>query len=716
MTVRLFPVRHCGAASARALRTALDAWSPTAVVIEAPPEAEALLLDVGGGELAPPVAMLAWDRAQPERSLATPLAAFSPEWVALSWAVRSGAGLRFADLPMSRRLALASPLSEARDDQLAALGREAGWVDPAEWWAELLGTGDEDGWERARQAIRRARVHQDGPHGVRASPEDSPLEARREAAMRQVVREVVRQGHARIAVVVGAWHAPALEDLSAVGEDRRLLTGLDRVRVGVAWIPWTHDLLRVDAGYGAGVDEPAWTACWAEHGEEREVRWVGRWTAALREHGTPASAAGAADALWLAAQLASLRELARPGVEELDEAVAAVFPADAVAAVRARVHGSEAMGRVPVDGAAVPLLAAARRDLRRLRLPTEPRPVPLELDLRQVTAVERSSCLHRLRLLGAGARRDEDEVRYRENWTLRWGPQQERALVASSPWGTDLASAAAMRLSRQLERDAPLAVRVAGVHDALLAGLPSVVGPALQRVEAAAGARADELLVAAAGLADAASYGFVRADRAEVGAVAGRLLRSGLAALPSTARDPAAAGLLLQALDAGRRAARLLTTEQVAWKRALERLAVDPAVSPRIAGRAARMAVEDEVDVDVFAAAQRRLDPNQPDAAAAWIEGLVEGSATALVHRPALWQPLDRWLHALGPASFERVLPALHRAFASLPPTARDQLAAALAQGEVALGERAPVDGERAAVVRRGVEAWTGPLGGPSAG
>jgi chloramphenicol 3-O-phosphotransferase len=50
-------------------------------------------------------------------------------------------------------------------------------------------------------------------------PELDPIAMRREAAMRQAIRAAQDEGCQRIAVVCGAWHAPALVDLSDPKED-----------------------------------------------------------------------------------------------------------------------------------------------------------------------------------------------------------------------------------------------------------------------------------------------------------------------------------------------------------------------------------------------------------------------------------------------------------------------------------------------------------------
>lgn len=102
--VRILGVRHHGPGSARAVVRALDAHDPDIVLIEGPPEADALVTWVGRG-LVPPVAVLAYDQTNPRRAAYWPYAEFSPEWQALKWAHEHQREVRFCDLPAAVVLA-----------------------------------------------------------------------------------------------------------------------------------------------------------------------------------------------------------------------------------------------------------------------------------------------------------------------------------------------------------------------------------------------------------------------------------------------------------------------------------------------------------------------------------------------------------------------------------------------------------------------------------
>ncbi|MBV7697151.1 DUF5682 family protein [Streptomyces sp. TRM70350] len=100
----LLGVRHHGPGSARAVRAALDVARPRVVLIEGPPEADALIPLAADEDMRPPVALLAHAVDEPGRSAFWPLAEFSPEWVAIRWALEQGVPARFIDLPATHTL------------------------------------------------------------------------------------------------------------------------------------------------------------------------------------------------------------------------------------------------------------------------------------------------------------------------------------------------------------------------------------------------------------------------------------------------------------------------------------------------------------------------------------------------------------------------------------------------------------------------------------
>lgn len=127
-SVHFFGIRHHGPGCARSLLQALEALQPDCLLVEGPPEGEALLPMLQSAELRPPVAMLVYMQDEPSQAAFYPFAEFSPEWQALQWASRLGVATRFIDLPQThgmaiefaRREALKKAAQEAEDAVQAA--------------------------------------------------------------------------------------------------------------------------------------------------------------------------------------------------------------------------------------------------------------------------------------------------------------------------------------------------------------------------------------------------------------------------------------------------------------------------------------------------------------------------------------------------------------------------------------------------------------------
>jgi hypothetical protein len=84
--LHILGIRHHGPGSARSVRLALDELKPDVVLIEGPPDADAMIPFADRMEMVPPVAILVHDVERPAAAVYYPFAVFSPEWQAMRWA------------------------------------------------------------------------------------------------------------------------------------------------------------------------------------------------------------------------------------------------------------------------------------------------------------------------------------------------------------------------------------------------------------------------------------------------------------------------------------------------------------------------------------------------------------------------------------------------------------------------------------------------------
>jgi Family of unknown function (DUF5682) len=742
VSVSILGIRHHGPGSARSVERALAELKPDAVLVEGPPEAEPLLPLAAHPDMRPPVALLGYASDEPRRAAFYPFTCFSPEWQAIRFALAERVPLRMIDLPLAHVLAArpyhaflagkppagevpagtdqddARDAGQAAGDEPAPAGPDTAPAgarppaadpelirsDPVAWLADAAGHGDPErfwedvvehrGGEQAFAAITDAMA------ALREAAEpdgNTPLagrgdEARREAQMRQAIRRATREGHERVAVICGAWHAPALARLGPASHDAALLRGLTRRKVTLTWVPWTYDRLSYRSGYGAGITSPGWYDHLYRHqGGQVLVRWLAKTARLLRQEDIAISSAHVIEAVRLAEALAALRGRPLAGLPELTESTRAVLGegADtALALVHERLVVGHVLGSVPAEAPTVPLQAELEREQRRLKMRPEAGARDLDLDLRKPLDRDRSRLLHRLTLLGIGwgEPREASGARgtFHEIWHLQWQPEYSVSLVEASRYGSTLAEAATALVGERVRAEPPLAALTELVGAALLADLPDAIGAAMAAFQrrAAVAADAAQLMDALPPLARVLRYGNVReTDVSQVADIVDGLVARIVVGLPLAASaldDDAAAGLAGR-IDRADAAVGLLERDELraGWRGALAGLAGRTDVHGRVTGRCTRI-LHDAGLLEPAELGRRMsltLSPgHEPAAGAAWIEGFLGRSGLVLLHDEALLRLIDGWLAGVRDDAFTQILPVLRRTFSTFPAGERRQI------------------------------------------
>jgi hypothetical protein len=740
MTVTIFGIRHHGPGSARSLRRALEQLRPDIVLVEGPPDAESMIPLLAHPDMRPPVALLIYAPDAPRRAVYYPFALFSPEWQALSYALSVGIPARFMDLPQAHQLGTGEsglgageapqqtdgdlnsqsptpgsqlPTPDAQPsapnpqhDPLGWLAAAAGYSDGERWWEQMV--------EHRRDGAELFEAILEAMSALRAElpPDPDPNEARREAWMRQTIRAAEREGFGRIAVVCGAWHAPALAERAQAKADAALLKGLPKTKVQATWVPWTYGRLAYQSGYGAGIESPGWyehlwhaTAAGMPPTEVAS-RWLARVARLLRAQDLDASSAHVIEGVRLAETLAALRERALPGLAELNEATQAVFCFGSDLPMRL-IHDQlivgETLGAVPDDTPLPPLQQDLAREQKRLRLPAEASWRDYDLDLRKPNDLDRSHLLHRLLLLGIGwgelQRSGGGKGTFHELWRLQWQPELIVALIEAGVWGNTIADAAGAFARDAADKANELPALTKLVDQALLAELPAAIDHLMRRLQDLAALASDigHLMDALPPLVNVLRYGNVRqTDTAAVAGVVDGLVARICIGLPGACvalGDEAAEAMFGRVVAVNRAVGLIQSAEQRAdWHAALCRLADLHGCHGLLAGRACRILLDGAVFDAAEVARRMRLalsPAGPPDAAAAWVEGLLKDSGALLVHDDALWRIVDEWLAELPGDVFTATLPLLRRTFATFQAPERRKLgerARAGSGGPAALG------------------------------
>ncbi|GGW98795.1 hypothetical protein GCM10010297_20800 [Streptomyces malachitofuscus] len=714
----LVGVRHHAPSLAAAVPALLDEAEPEVLLVELPAEMQQWLPWLGHEETRAPVALAA---APAEGSgggpAFYPFADFSPELAAVRWAAAHGVPVVACDLPLADR-------AWAGDRRATGTGAGRPGLATAVR-SRLTGRPGDDLWDRLveatapgspPEALRRAALLtgwalREDAAAAGGVPE---LDLRRERWMRARLAEATARGE-RAAVVVGAFHAPALvrpdaaedtaEEAGPAGDARPVWT--------TSLIPYTYALLDERSGYPAGIRDPEWQDMVLRAAgepaalEEALTRAAVRVCAELRGLGHPSGPADAREISRLASDLARLRGLPAAGRGELVEAVQTVLAQGepygrgrAVARAMERVLVGTRSGRPAPQAPRSGLAPAVEAEAARLGLPGPDTAGPardLRLDpLRSDLDRRRELLLRRLTVCGVPYGEAKEVVgaggaeALTTRWEVRWTPATAAMLTAAGMRGVTPAQAAegVLRERRRVESDegGPTAAQaLQGLGQAAECGLPGLADQRLGDVA--------EVLPHAGTLPELLA-GLNLLDRLRAGHV------PGLDADPGREHRAAAVAELLTAA-AVRQVDGLTGSEDLADAQALLELShrADLLGGIRLADALDRLSAEGSPLMRGAAGAVRVLLGHEDarvfgDRVASWVDGATDpDSRAALTARlsglltaagplleaaePAL-EPLLTRVSELPDRAFLERLPALRGGFDTLSPAARDRLFASV--------------------------------------
>ncbi|MDP5171210.1 MAG: DUF5682 family protein, partial [Bacteroidia bacterium] len=698
MAVHIFGIRHHGPGSARHLVAELEAFQPDMILVEGPPEANGLIPFLADPELQPPVAILAYKTNEPSQAVFYPFAAFSPEWQALQFALAHNLHVQFFDLPVGYWLGKPeienpeSTVPRPSGNPFDALARAAGKPSGEHWWDETVETRRSPGTQifpAIQHAITALRdIHPD---------HTSPRDLLREAWMRQVVRKVQKAGYKNIAVVCGAWHGPALENLPPAKEDKELLQGLTLEKVEATWVPWTFARLTFASGYGAGLVAPGWYNHLWDHPNDEGEYWLSMVAAILRKAGKDTSTAHVVEASRLATTLASLRNLTRPGLQEFNDAIVAVMGMGdplLLHFLKDELLVGDQIGSTPDSIPRVPLVQDVEQLQRKLRLRPSAEEKELLLDLRKETDLERSTMLHRLHLLGitwGRAMSASGTGTFKEQWLLKWHPEFHIRLVEQGIWGNTLQGACTAFLADRATHSQSMPEIVTILGNAIVADLPDAVTHLIDRLETLAATSSDiaNLMESVSGLTSIIRYGNVRNTSIPalddmLGAIVVRIC-IGLPYACTGIAEEVATGLfpLIRSTD---EAIGILGSEDTLalWLGALRQLYSSSLSQPLLGGLAMQITYRrNQLSPETLEKALHFhfSSTSDPSASASWLEGFLSESGTVLLIDQALWSAVYGWVDTLSEDHFLALLPLLRRTFSTFSASEKRKIGTQAQQG-----------------------------------
>jgi hypothetical protein len=727
----LFGIRHHGPGSAALLKGALDALDPACVLIEGPSEGDALIPHAALSGMKPPLAMMFYAVDEAKNAVFSPFAEFSPEWVAMRWALERGREVRFIDWPAAVSLAVRKSDDEAatsiamseeddddtdedediddegiideasipeRTDPLDVLAQMAGYSDGESFWNGLIEQSgmDQDPlavFAAIEAAMTEARAH----HGEEAiiGSRHALRDIRREAFMRNHIREALRKTEGEVAAVVGAWHVGGLRAETTVADDKAIMRDLPRIKVDATWAPWSDGRLTFASGYGAGVISPGWYRhLWSlysrggfEGVEPFAAVWQAMTAALLRDEGHQASTASAIEAARLSLSLAGMRGLPIPGLAEMRDASLSVLCGgedDLFSIIERKLYIGDRIGEIDDAVPQMPLAQDFERWCKKTKMKPSEDQTELKLDLRTDIGLARSTFLHRLNMInvnwGKLVEAEAGRGTFREIWKLAWSPEMSIRLAEALVWGLSIEQAAGAWTIDKADHAQSISELAELVRGALIADLPGAATTCIEKLQAAAVNMSDltDIMKAVVPLARIARYGTSRKLpeeelRALIMAMAVEV-NAGIRITSHQLEDEAAQSRV----DAMRDYDEILAPfgdEALAheWQRQLSLIVDDANVVSPVAGLSLRRLHDQKLwdEERVAAAFSRHIVGETPQRAGSFLEAFLKGAAEILIQDASLLFIVDEWMSELDEETFMETLPLMRRAFSEFETSGR---------------------------------------------
>lgn len=707
-----FGIRHLSPAGAYYLRAFLDEKRPELVLVEGPSDFGDMLSDMVREETKPPIAILAYTKEAPVRTVLYPFAEYSPEYQAIQWCHKNHVACRFMDLPSETFLAIPEcGMQEAE-------GEEERINAKMDVYGQLDRKSGEDGhdtfWERVMEQAGSMEAYHLGANSFGANirsltagkENDWAETVLREAYMRQQIKKAVDSGidPENIVVVTGSYHVEGLKSWQDTEED---LSQMPKVEANHTLMPYSYYRLSTRAGYGAGNKAPAYYALLWEGLNKGEPMYAAysyliRLAKYQREKGNPVSSASVIEAVRLASSLAQLRGGSTASLRDLRDAALTCIGEGSVSNIILATADTEigtTIGALPDGVSRTSIQEDFYRQLKDLKLEKyrDITAQDLMLDLRENRRVSseksafidlhRSFFLHRLRVTGVSFARyqavSQDNATWSEHWIVRWTPEAEIELVESALKGDTIDGAASFVMKERVENATKMGEIALVIEDACCCGMEKAVGyatSALQKMAVDA-ASVEDLADTAHRLSVVVQYGTIRRiDSKPLEPILQQLFYRACLILESACVcDDAASKVVISAmeqLNSVELAHDFLDHEE--WLKVLDNISERDDLNTKLSGFAAAILLErgtmntQQLRTEV----SRRLSKGIPaDLGAGWFEGLAMKNRYALIARLSLWESLNEYLITLDDEEFKRALVFLRRAFADFSAAEKDQIA-----------------------------------------
>ena len=696
-----YGVRHLSPACAFYVREFLDRTKPKAVLIEGPSDLSGLIDGLCSYKVKLPAAILAYTTESPVRTVMYPMAEFSPEYQAMSWAKKHGVPVEFCDLP-SGCLLVEEDDEEDKDiphgkSIYSLLEKETGLDTDTFWEYRFEHSGNYEDFIAAAEEYGKS---------IREFSESDERNELREAYMRRRIKET-EEKYGTTAVITGAFHTSGIKDKPCSDADIKLTSKLKTVGSKATLMPYSYYRLSSRSGYGAGSKAPAYyEMLWRNRInsalENTAPEYLSRLAAYQRENGFSASSAEVIEAQRLAEMLSTMRNGRLPSLSDLRDAAVTCLGHGSFGEISlacADVEIGTKIGELPEGSVCTSVQEDFMHQLKDLKLERfrTATAQQLDLDLRENLRVKseksafldlhRSFFMHRLTEAGIGfgspLRNSQDNATWSEKWVICWTPETEIQIVEASLNGDTVEETARASLNMKLLSSQNLNNTANTLYQAMLCGLPDCIrsaSAAVQKMAVECASPVDEGKTIGT-LSSIVRFGSIRKlDPEPMTVIISQLyLKFCLQLYNACICDENAAEEMITAITAVHDACLandFLDSER--FRNILMDVADSDVVNPLLSGFACSILTEKgEIAPEKLSElVSRRLSRGTPPAeGAAWFEGLARRNRRSLIGRLTLWEKLCSFICELDDDEFKPVLISLRRTFAEFSPAEKNDIA-----------------------------------------
>ncbi len=497
--IKIFGIRHHGVGSALRLKSALKLFQPDIICVEMPFESGPSIKLLQTHKHSCPLAFLYYNSKNSEQTMYFPFSDFSPEYQAMLYASENNIPIYPIDLPAGTSIHATNfkkniadnvntTLQNLINDPLGYLAKKSGYTDTERWWDSYF-----ESWTDTIELfdiIHHLMIElRKSSKGI-----DDTETLIREEFMRIQIAQFLKLNPSKLAIVCGAWHSPALVQEPTIPIYSVDLRELKTTTMNTGVIPWSYSRLALQKTYTAGIESPIWSECMLSNTKNAVSLWLSKAAKQLRKAGHTVSTAELIDCEKLSIELAMLREIPVPGIDELIDSCITVIgkgDADKIQIIQRQLVIGDRVGDIEIQAQNLSLILEFKAALKKLKLQkywTDNSHNTLDLDLRKPNNLAISYLLHQSILLNLSWCVPENPTfnplgNFHEMWSLRWSPEVEVNLINAAILSPTIESSIIVLLKKNLERETNLEILSNVLEHGIKSGLPNIWQSLIERIK-----------------------------------------------------------------------------------------------------------------------------------------------------------------------------------------------------------------------------------------